>query len=134
MFPVMRLASETLTEQYNPSLFNYFYETFPEGFWVAEDLGKIVGFAIGVKIYKDTTRILMLAVSEIKRTQGLGSVLLNNLIDEMRQQKIKYIDLEVRVDNDKAVKFYKKHGFIIMDTILNFYQNGKDAYIMRRDI
>jgi len=48
MFPVIKLASETLTENYNPSLFNYFYETFPEGFLVAEKFHKIVGFILGV--------------------------------------------------------------------------------------
>ena len=132
MFPVVKLSSETLTENYNPSLFNYFYETFPEGFWVAEKLHKIVGFIVGVKTISEATRILMLAVSEKQRMQGLGSALLSNLLDELPLQKIKYVDLEVRMGNDQAIKFYKKHRFDIIDTIPKFYQNGEDAYIMRR--
>ena len=132
MFPVIKLASEILTENYNPSLFNYFYETFPEGFWVAEKLHKIVGFIVGVKTDSETTRILMLAVLEKERMQGLGSVLLKNLLDELSTQKIKYVDLEVRTVNNQAIKFYQKHGFNIIHTIPKFYQNGEDAYIMRK--
>ncbi|UCH71422.1 MAG: hypothetical protein JSW62_03215, partial [Thermoplasmatales archaeon] len=49
MFSTIKLASETLTEHYNPSLFNYFYEIFPNGFIVAEKNRKIIGFIIGVK-------------------------------------------------------------------------------------
>lgn len=132
MFLVIRLASETLTEHYNPSIFNYFYETFAEGFWIAEELGKIVGFIIGVKTTSDTTRILMLAISEKKRKKGLGSALLNNFLDEMTRLKITCVDLEVRKDNNQAVRLYKKHGFEIINTLPIFYQNGQDAYIMRR--
>ena len=44
MFSVIKLASETLPERYNPSLFNYFYETFSHGFIIAERAHKIIGF------------------------------------------------------------------------------------------
>jgi len=83
MFPVIKLASETLPEQYNPSLFNYFYETFPQGFLVAEQFHKIVGFIVGVKTSTDIARILMLAVSEPQRRQGIGTLLLNQLLKEL---------------------------------------------------
>lgn len=132
MFPVIKLASEILTEHYNPSLFNYFYETFPEGFLVAEKLHKIVGFIVGVKISSETSRILMLAVSENQRKKGMGSVLLNHFLKEILIQNIKHVELEVRTNNKQAIKFYRNHGFNIVDTISKFYQNGEDAYIMRR--
>lgn len=132
MFPVIKLASKTLTERYNPSLFNYFYETFPPGFWVAEKLHKIVGFVIGAKISSETARILMLAVAEKQRRQGIGFALLNHFLKEMFTQNIKHVELEVRTSSNQAIKFYQKHGFDIIDTISKFYQNGEDAYIMRR--
>lgn len=132
MFPVIKLASEILTEHYNPSLFNYFYETFPEGFLVAEKFHKIVGFILGVKISPETSRILMLAVSENQRRQGIGSVLLNHFLKEIFIQNIKHVELEVRTNNKQAIKFYQNHGFNIVDTISKVYQNGEDAYIMRR--
>jgi ribosomal protein S18 acetylase RimI-like enzyme len=32
------------------------------------------------------------------------------------------------------VEFYKKHGFTIKEKVNAFYQNGDDAYIMKRDL
>jgi len=134
MFSVIKLASETLTERYNPSLFNYFYETFPEGFWVAEKLHRIVGFIVGGKTISETARILMLAISEKHRGLRIGSMLLNNFLREMSLQNIKNIELEVRIDNKKALDFYQNHGFNIVEVIPKFYQNGEDAYLMKKVI
>ena len=134
MFSVIKLASETLTEQYNPSLFNYFYETFPEGFWVAEKLHKIIGFIVGGKTITDTARILMLTVSEKHRKLGIGSTLLKNFLKEISLQNIKQVELEVKTKNKKAIKFYQNHGFKIEEIITKFYQNGEDAYLMKKII
>jgi [ribosomal protein S18]-alanine N-acetyltransferase len=131
IFPVVKLASETLTERYNPSLFNYFYETFNQGFLVAEKHHKIVGFIVGVKTSSEGARILMIAVSEKQRGQNIGSALLNHFLKEIIIQKIKHIELEVKISNNVAIEFYQKHGFIIIDTISKFYQSGEDAYTMR---
>jgi ribosomal-protein-alanine N-acetyltransferase len=134
MFSVIKLASGTLTERYNPSLFNYFYETFPHGFIVAEKSHKIIGFIVGVKINQDTAKILMLSVLEAYRKQNIGSELLNNFLKGMSAEKIKNIELEVRTDNQKAIRFYKKHNFKITRRISKFYQGGQDAYSMQKII
>lgn len=134
MFPAIKLASETLPERYNPSLFNYFYETFPQGFIVAEKAHKIIGLVVGIKTNPETAKILMLSVSELHRNQNIGSALLTRFLKEILIENVKHIELEVRTDNQKAIKFYKKHGFKITRKITEFYQNGEDAYIMTRDL
>jgi len=131
IFPVIKLASETLTERYNPSLFNYFYETFNQGFLIAEKHHKIVAFIVGVKTSSEGARILMIAVSEKQRGQNIGSALLNHFLKEIIIQKIKHVELEVKISNNMAIEFYRKHRFIIIDTIPKFYQSGEDAYTMR---
>ena len=134
MFAVIKLASDTLPEQYNPSLFNFFYETYPQGFIVAELSHKIVGFVIGVKTNPETSKILMISVSKEHRKQNVGSELLKRFLDEILSEKTQKIELEVRTDNKKAIKFYQKHGFEIVDKISNFYQNDEDAYTMQKSI
>jgi ribosomal-protein-alanine N-acetyltransferase len=134
MFAVIKIASETLTEQYVPNLFNYFYETFPQGFIIAEQHHKIIGFTIGIKITNEAARIIMLSVKHDYQQQQIGTKLLNKLINTLENEKIKQINLEVRTDNEKAIKFYLKHGFKIIDTIKQFYQNGENAFIMKRVI
>jgi len=134
MFSVIKLASETLPERYNPSLFNYFYETFPQGFLVTEKFHKIVGFIIGVKTNIDTTRILMLAVAKQHRRYGVGKSILTQFLKEVALQNIKQVELEVRIDNKQAISFYQKNGFNVIDALTKFYQNGEDAYLMKRAI
>lgn len=130
-FAVIKLAYETLIERYNPSLFNFFYETYPKGFLIAEDHHSIVGFIIGAKTSVNTARIIMLGVSDKYRRKNIGSELLNNFLKEISDQNIKNVELEVNVKNDKAILFYQKHGFNIINTVPKFYQNGESAYIMK---
>ena len=49
----------------------------------------------------------------------------------IQTENIKSIELEVRIDNKKAIDFYEKHGFKIIEKIEKFYQTGEDAYTMR---
>lgn len=134
MFSVIKLASDTLPERYSPSLFNYFYETFPEGLIVAEEAHKTVGFLIGVRIATEKAKVLMLSVSNQHRKQGIGSELLIRFLKQISRKNVKIVELEVRIDNKKAINFYKKHGFIIKAKIRKFYQNGKTAYTMSKQL
>ena len=131
MFSVIKLSSKTLTERYNPNLYNYFYESFPDGFWVCELGHKIIGFIVGIKLSEFTGKILMISVSDIHQNKDIGSGLLRNLLIEFVNQNIKKVELEGSVKNIKAIKFYKKHGFETIDLIENFYENNDNAYIMR---
>ncbi len=131
MFSVINLSFKTLTERYNPSLFNYFYENFPEGFWVCEKNHKIVGFIVGVKTNSEIARILILAVLKEYRRQGIGNILLKNFLREVAIENIKHVELEVETKNKSAIEFYMENGFEIIDILIKFYQNGKDAYAMR---
>ena len=134
MFSVIKLASKTLTENYNPTLFNYFHETYPEGFIVAEKNHKIIGFIIGINTSPRNTKILMLSISETHRRQKIGSELLKQFLKKASENKIKNIKLEVRIDNNQAIKFYQKNDFKITGKIPKFYQNGEDAYTMEKNI
>jgi ribosomal-protein-alanine acetyltransferase len=134
MFSVIKLASDTLTERYNPNLFNYFYETLPNGFIVAEMAHKIIGFLVGVKLNSEKAKILMISVLENYRKQNIGSQLLTKFLKEMEIEKVKFLELEVRTDNKKAIEFYKKHGFSTKQKITEFYQYGESAYTMVKEI
>ena len=130
-FKVIKLASITLTEQYNPTLFSFFYETYPQGFIVAEQNHKIIGFLIGIKLKTNKTKILMISVEPRYQRQKIGESLLNEFIKITTKENIEVIELEVRTDNKKAIKFYEKNGFKIIQKIDKFYQNDENAYTMR---
>jgi ribosomal-protein-alanine N-acetyltransferase len=131
---VIALAYDTLPEHYNPSIFNQFYESFPEGFLVVVDQQHLIGFLIGVKTTSDTARILMLSVQNNYRKQGIGTALLKEFLETMKHLQVSQIELEVRTTNRVALAFYKKQGFHLQQTLLQFYQNGEDAYVMKKEL
>lgn len=134
MFTIIRMASETLTEQYSPSIFNYFYETFPQGFLVAEYNHKIIGFIVGLKTDENKAKILMLSVLKDIRRKKIGTNLLKQILEELKKEKISSVELEVSKDNLEAINFYQKHGFKIKEILKDFYQNEEDAYLMSINI
>jgi [ribosomal protein S18]-alanine N-acetyltransferase len=134
IFPVSNLAYTELPERYHPSIFSQFYESFPEGFLVAEHNQTIIGFLIGIKTTRTTARILMLAVDQHYRKKNLGSTLVKQFLDDMRQAHVTKVDLEVRMANQGTIEFYKKQGFVLKDALRHFYQNGEDAYSMSREL
>jgi ribosomal-protein-alanine N-acetyltransferase len=134
IFPVIALAYDTLPERYNPSIFNQFYESFPEGFLVALYNHTLIGFLIGIKTTTNTARILMLSVHNNNRKQGIGSALLTQFLSEMKNDQVTQVDLEVRTSNQGALEFYKKQGFNLQETLRQFYQNGEDAYSMSKEL
>ena len=134
IFSVVTLAYDTLPERYNPAIFNQFYESFPEGFLVAELHHALIGFFVGTRIDQKKARILMLSVKKQHRRHHIGSALLVRFLNDMKRYEITQVELEVRTTNHIAIEFYKKHGFTIQETLPRFYQNGDDAYVMSRDL
>ncbi len=76
----------------------------------------------------------MLAVKDTHRKQGIGSALLAHFINEMRQHYVTGVELEVRTSNKGALRFYQARGFLLQDTLQQFYQNGENAYSMRKEL
>ena len=133
-FKIIKLASITLTEKYNPSIFTYFYETYPQGFIVAEQLHKTIGFLVGVKASPEIAKILMLSVDPEFQGKKIGVRLLKEFIKTSLEEHAEKIELEVQIDNLKAISFYEKNGFEIVEKIKEFYQNQGDAYTMRLNL
>jgi ribosomal-protein-alanine acetyltransferase len=131
---VIALAYDTLPERYNPVIFNQFYESFPEGFLVVVDQNRLVGFLIGMKTTPNTARILMLSVHHNYRKCGIGAALLKEFLAAMKHLRVTEVELEVRTSNHGALSFYKKQGFLLQHTIQRFYQNGEDAYVMKKNL
>ena len=55
---------------FSADYFRKFYQKYPEGFIVAEDKGKILGYAIG-EVQKDCGKIISIAVHPAWRKKGI---------------------------------------------------------------
>ena len=89
---------------------------------------------IGVVNYFDLIDRFELSYIEVKeeyRNNKIGSRLIEYLIDLGKQKGITNITLEVRKNNDNALKLYEKYGFVVVATRKSYY-DGVDGYLMER--
>ncbi len=92
--------------------------------------GKCIGY-IGIWKIIDEAHVTNLSVHPDYQNKKLAHRLLLSAIDECYKEKIKYITLEVRVSNEKAIHLYEKFGFKSLGVRKNYYQdNNENALIM----
>ncbi|MGA3200316.1 MAG: ribosomal protein S18-alanine N-acetyltransferase [Halobacteriota archaeon] len=128
---VIAIEKEAFGE-YNPILFMTAYETFPDGFLVAEEDGHVVGFLTTVVISLFDVKILSIAVDKRCQNKGFASMLLKALFQVLRTKGILRLLLEVRLSNIGAQRLYLSLGFNLVKVIAAYYQDGEDAYLMEK--
>ena len=89
---------------------------------------EIVGFA-GMKVVIDQSDIMNIVTKKAYRNQGIGNILLKNLILLSKNLQLSSISLEVNEENKAAIYLYKKFGFQQTGFRKNYYQN-KNGRIM----
>jgi [ribosomal protein S18]-alanine N-acetyltransferase len=102
---------------------------------VAEDEGVIAGYAGLLAPGTGQADVLTVGVAQDRWGEGIGTALLENLLAEAGRRGCTEVFLEVRVDNDRAQRLYRRHGFAGVDLRRGYYQpSGADALVMRREI
>lgn len=91
--------------------------------------GEIIG-TIGIRNrnLKRVEHRVALGMSVLKKFNnlGLGTILLNRIIEDAKSARKLKMELEVRADNLSAIHLYEKFGFKLEGTITNgFYVNNK---------
>jgi ribosomal-protein-alanine N-acetyltransferase len=76
-----------------------------------------------------------MAVASSHWGHGIGSALLEALLAEAAARGCAEVFLEVRVDNPRAQRLYRRHGFTDVGLRRGYYQpSGTDALVMRRPL
>jgi [ribosomal protein S18]-alanine N-acetyltransferase len=100
---------------------------------VADDEGVISGYA-GLMVAGAQADVLTLAVAADRWGRGTGSALLEALLAEAERRGCAEVFLEVRIDNTRAQRLYRRYGFTEVGVRKGYYQpSGTDALVMRRD-
>jgi ribosomal-protein-alanine acetyltransferase len=98
---------------------------------VVEQNGQVVGFIVGRQV-DDEWEIENIAVTGAARRCGLGSRLVGELLDLVRNRGGKSVFLEVRESNRAARSLYEKWAFIEVGRRKMYYQNpAEDALILK---
>ena len=78
-------------------------------------------------------QIQNLATSPQYRRRGIGQTLLEYVIERSQQQGLLSAWLEVREDNQAAIKLYLASGFEVQGRRKKYYQDGEDALLLGRN-
>ena len=89
---------------------------------------EIIGFT-GIKVILDNADIMNIVVKKSWRNQGVGNLLLNNLISICKDLNLLSLSLEVNEDNLPAIHLYEKVGFKQVGLRKNYYQD-KNGIVM----
>ena len=92
-----------------------------------------IGYLFGYLI-KDEFHLNNIAIDQEYQRQGFASKMLNFIIDDLKNKRINRIMLEVRCDNDSAIKLYDAFGFNKVNIRKDYYKKGKDAFLYNLDI
>jgi ribosomal-protein-alanine N-acetyltransferase len=97
---------------------------------VAEHDNRIVGFMI-YELSKTRLHILNFAVAQAFRRSGVGTQMVEKLVNKLSQQGRQEIVLEVRETNLRAQRFYAAMGFRANRVLRQHYvDSAEDAYLM----
>jgi ribosomal-protein-alanine N-acetyltransferase len=98
---------------------------------VAEKSEQIVGFAV-VQFVVDEASLLNIAVEPTQQKQGIGRLLLDEVLAQASAKKATTVFLEVRASNQRAIQMYQQAGFNEMGLRKNYYPsaNGKEHAVM----
>ena len=100
---------------------------------IAKQNNEVVGFA-GIKIILDEADIMNIVTKQDCRNQGIGSLLLEKLIEIATNLNCSCINLEVNENNFSAIHLYEKYGFKRIGLRKKYYNNTDNAILMKKEI
>jgi ribosomal-protein-alanine N-acetyltransferase len=101
---------------------------------VAEVGGRIVGYIIGTVRWMNVGHVLAIGVDPQHRRKGVGTLLMERLLDYFRKRGVSKVRLEARESNWGARRFYSTLGFVEVGKVPYYYSDGETAVLFEREI
>ncbi|HKB25665.1 MAG TPA: ribosomal protein S18-alanine N-acetyltransferase [Methylomirabilota bacterium] len=102
--------------------------------WVMREDGRVIGYLCLWEI-ADELHITNIAVHPTRRRQGVGRVLLQGVLEDARERRLRLVVLEVRPSNTEARTLYEGFGFRVIGRRRGYYYDtGEDALVMEADL
>jgi len=97
---------------------------------VAEIQGGIAGFAVGYVSIHQLGHVVTLDVAPVHRRRGIGRALLSELLRRFAAAFVEETRLEVDMENEVAVAFYRRFGFRQRRRLADYYGPNRPAWEM----
>jgi ribosomal-protein-alanine N-acetyltransferase len=132
---IVDIEAESFPDPWGGTTFMEILEYSPTTFFVADTGKNIAGFIAGG--LEDTGEeiyghICNLAVTGSWRRSGIGRDLVRRLENQFLVEGASGVQLEVRLSNLPAQKFYRTIGYREVFQIAQYYANGEDAVVMMK--
>ena len=105
---------------------------------VAEGKTGIAGFVVGqtAKTGPDSLagHVITIDVLPELRRHKIGEALLRGIEQHFVQLECVTVLLETAVDNDSALRFYKKHGYTVLKTLPRYYLGQLDGLLLGKSL
>jgi len=96
---------------------------------------RIAGYVIAHPIRRKYGRILTLDILAEARRSGLATALMNACELRLREMGCTEVFLETAVDNEAAIRLYRKLGYTILRTLPEYYSSHSlDAFQMGKQL
>jgi len=100
---------------------------------------EIMGFVIADRFRprrasRSIGKIITIDVSPQGQHSGLGTLLMSSAESELKQAGCDYVSLEVAVDNEQALRFYKKHEYSVLKVLPRYYLDSIDGLLMGKKL
>lgn len=100
----------------------------------AAGVGTVRGFACALAV-ADEVELQSIAVERGSRGAGIGTALLEALLEWAKEAGYRTLHLEARAGNVPALSLYRRFGFAQVGCRRGYYQdNGEDALLLTREI
>ena len=131
---VMLIELSTFTMPWSEATFRGLLRRRDSDLLVADVKGEIAGYAVFWAVL-DQGELGNVAVDESHRGQGIGSKLIQAVLDRATDRGVREVFLEVRKSNIGAQDLYKTFGFSEVGRRKNYYLEPlEDALVMKKII
>ena len=96
---------------------------------------EVMGFVIADRFRprratRSVGKIITIDVAPQAQHSGMGTLLMSSAESGLKQAGCDYVSLEVAVDNEPALSFYKKHGYSVLKVLPRYYLDSIDGLLM----
>ncbi|MFA5268443.1 MAG: ribosomal protein S18-alanine N-acetyltransferase [Methanoregula sp.] len=132
---IVAIENESFADPWDQSVFLEALTYYPTTYFVAICDGAVAGFIVGG--LEDTGEniyghICNIGVSPHYRRRGVGRLLVRRVEHQFALELATGVQLEVRVSNTDAQRFYRHMGYSPVFGIDQYYANGEDAFVMMK--
>jgi len=96
---------------------------------LSDDTGFLLGWHVG-----EEAELARLGVLQSERGRGIGLALVLQALEEWQIRGVSSVFLEVRASNTGAIRLYERAGFTTIGQRVNYYANGEEARVMKREV